>query len=125
MMVRKRKVSFKFIWVAVVVSLLCGFGMTSYAERTPRILLSGDSWTGFLLAFRSYKVVLEERTGLERWIEVGNRTAEMGARAWEMLERGDPYLNYLDVLTEELTNYQEDTINGICTANRPRSLGKP
>lgn len=97
---RKRAFLWKVLLVAVVVASLCGGAVPAFADPIPRILLAGDSWTGFLLAFRSFKNVLPEYPGLERWIEVGNRTAEMGARAFEMIAR-----NYQQVLTEELTKY--------------------
>jgi len=82
--------------------LLCA-PFPASAERTPRILLAGDSWTGFMLAFRSYRDVLDQREGLERWVEVGNRTAVMGVRAWEILENED--MDYFNVLANELTRF--------------------
>lgn len=92
---RKSKVAAGLGVLLVVVA----FSMSAVAEPIPRLLLAGDSWTGFLLAFRSFRSIFPEY-GLERWVEVGNRTAEMGGRVWEMLER-----NYLQILTEELTRY--------------------
>lgn len=77
--------------------------LPAQAQRTPRILLAGDSWTGFMLAFRSYREALDARPDLVRWIEVGNRTAVMGVRAWEILET--PELDYFNVVTNELTKY--------------------
>lgn len=85
--------------LAVVLVAVTGVVPAS-ADPTPRILLAGDSWTGFMLAFRSFREVLQEYEGLDRWIEVGNRTAEMGARVFEMLDR-----NFQQTLTEELTRY--------------------
>ena len=87
----------------LAILLTCGVMTPALAERTPRILLAGDSWTGFMLAFRSYRAALDDRSDLTRWIEVGNRTAVMGARAWEMLEL--PEMDYLNLLTNELTKY--------------------
>lgn len=86
----------RFLLAALLV-VLCS---TLAIAEVPRILLVGDSWTGFMLAFRSFKQVLPEYAGLERWVEVGNRTAVMGSRAFEW---HDPM--YLDTLTDELTRY--------------------
>ncbi len=49
----------------------------------PRILLVGDSYDAFLWGFRSFKTVLPEYPGLERYLEVGSRTAIMGVKAYE------------------------------------------
>ena len=54
-------------------------------ERIPRVMYIGDSWTGFLWAFRTLRDVLPEYNGLERWIEVGARTAVMGSKTFEWL----------------------------------------
>ena len=87
----------------LVVTLISSISAPAVADRIPRILLAGDSWTGFMLAFRSYRDALDDRADLTRWIEVGNRTAVMGVRAWEILEI--PELDYFNVLTNELTKY--------------------
>ena len=92
----------RFVRISVLllaVSLLAP-GALADAAPIPRILLVGDSWTGFLLAFRSFRSVMPEYAGLDRWVEVGNRTAVMGARAFEL---HDPA--YLATLTDELTRY--------------------
>ncbi len=47
----------------------------------PRILLVGDSYDAFLWGFRSFKTVLPEYPGLERYLEAGSRTAIMGVKA--------------------------------------------
>ena len=54
-------------------------------ERIPRVMYIGDSWTGFLWAFRTLRDVLPEYDGLGRWVEVGARTAVMGSKAFEWL----------------------------------------
>lgn len=100
MFTRQRSILFRTALIVAICVPLGLLGGYASAEPIPRLLLAGDSWTGFMLAFRSFREVLPEYAGLERWIEVGNRTAEMGARAFEMLER-----NYLDILEEELTRY--------------------
>jgi len=97
---KESRIGFRAKPLVLVLILLIGVVGPASADRIPRILLAGDSWTGFLLAFRTFKNVLPEYPGLERWLEVGNRTAEMGARVFEMIER-----NYQQVLTEELTKY--------------------
>jgi len=65
------------------------FGAAAQAERIPRILYVGDSWTGFMWGFRSMKTALElpeySADGLSRWIETGSSTAIMGAKAYEFL----------------------------------------
>ncbi len=91
------------ITCVLAVMLVCSAMLPAAAQKTPRILLAGDSWTGFMLAFRSYREALEDRPDLARWIEVGNRTAVMGVRAWEILEI--PELDYFNLLTNELTKY--------------------
>ncbi len=59
------------------------------ADRIPRILFVGDSWTGFMWGFRSLKAALDlpeyAADGLNRWIETGSSTAIMGAKAYEFL----------------------------------------
>ncbi len=59
------------------------------ADRIPRVLYVGDSWTGFMWGFRSMKAALEApeyaADGLDRWIETGSSTAIMGAKAYEFL----------------------------------------
>lgn len=101
-MPKRRKQLRTLLAVAMVAALFIGTaGIPASAEDvTPRILFVGDSWTGFMLAFKSFRTVFPEYEGLDRWVEVGNRTAEMGGRVWEMLER-----NYLQIVTEELTRY--------------------
>ena len=83
--------------LVLLVGVLCS---TMALAEIPRILLVGDSWTGFLLAFRSFKQVLPEYPGLDRWIEVGNRTAVMGSRGFELHDS-----LYLNTLTDELTRF--------------------
>lgn len=68
----------------------------------PRVILIGDSWTGFLWAFRTFQQVLPEYFPDENYIEIGSRTAVMGAKVSEFL---DPDRDLLEVITEELTNY--------------------
>jgi len=75
-------------------------GTSAEAEpKTPRILLVGDSWAGFMWGFHSFSAVLPDY-GLGQYEEKGLRTAIMGAKA-------DDYIstNRLQALTEELTAY--------------------
>ena len=75
----------------VLLAMLCG--AYAQAERIPRILYVGDSWTGFMWGFRSMKAALElpeyASDGLARWIETGSDTAIMGAKAYEFLRPGN------------------------------------
>lgn len=83
----------------------CLAGACGYADvpaKVPRMLLVGDSWTGFMWGFRSFKEAFEERPGLENYVEVGSRTAVMGARAFEFYP--DVY-NYIQAVQEELLRY--------------------
>jgi hypothetical protein len=70
--------------------------------KIPRMLLVGDSWTGFMWGWRSFKGVFEQTPGLEDYVEVGSRTAVMGARAYEFYPG---YYNYLQSIFEELDRY--------------------
>jgi len=100
-MFKERKKCYVRIGFVILALVMTGsFAVPVMADPIPRVLLAGDSWTGFLLAFKSFRTVFPEYPGLDRWVEVGNRTAEMGARVYEMLER-----NYQQVLTEELAKY--------------------
>lgn len=103
MIMKRSRITVGILTCVLVAVLLCGVMPRASAERTPRILLAGDSWTGFMLAFRSYRDALGARPDLDRWIEVGNRTAIMGVRVWEVLEL--PELDYFNLLTNELTKY--------------------
>lgn len=96
----RKRCYMRLLFVFLALAIAGGIASPVAAEPVPRILLAGDSWTGFLLAFKSFRTVFPEYPGLDRWVEVGNRTAEMGARVYEMLER-----NYQQVLTEELAKY--------------------
>ena len=69
-------------------------------ERVPRVLLVGDSWTGFVWAFRTFRDVFDTTPGLEDYIEVGARTAIMGEEAEAYAEP-----EKLAILTEELERY--------------------
>jgi lysophospholipase L1-like esterase len=60
-------------------------GSAKLSEEIPRIALIGDSWTGFLWAFRSFSDVLPDYPGCGNYVEVGAATAVMGAKAYEML----------------------------------------
>ncbi len=71
-------------------------------EEVPRVLLVGDSWTGFMWALRTFKGIFLETPGLENIREVGNRTAIMGARAYEFYP--DEY-NYNQNIVEDLQKY--------------------
>lgn len=103
-MIQKRgSITIVMLSCVLAVMLVCGAMLPATAQRIPRVLLAGDSWTGFMLAFRSYREALEDRPDLARWIEVGNRTAVMGVRAWEILEFAE--LDYFNVLINELTKY--------------------
>ncbi len=77
-------------------------GGAKLPDPTPRVLLAGDSWTGFLWAFRTFREILPDYPGLENYIERGSRTAVMGARVFEFLEPGSVML---DVIAEELEDY--------------------
>ncbi len=103
MITKQNSVRVRCLALVLVAALVCGAMYPASAEKIPRVLLAGDSWTGFLLAFRSYRDALEDRPGLERWVEVGNRTAIMGARVWELLEF--PEIDYLNLLTNELNRF--------------------
>ncbi len=72
-------------WIAVSVLLLaaiCG-GASAEITKVPRVMLVGDSWTGFMWAFRSFNHVIPEYSGLEQFTEIGASTAVMGARVCE------------------------------------------
>ena len=71
-------------------------------ERVPRVLLVGDSWTGFMQAFRSFEVLFggEEYPELVNYAQVGYKTAIMGVEAARYLE---PDLLYR--IDEELADY--------------------
>ncbi|HNY87190.1 MAG TPA: hypothetical protein PKN23_11865, partial [Candidatus Hydrogenedentes bacterium] len=76
--------------VALCVALaMAGIALAAPAaraeERIPRVMYIGDSWTGFLWAFRTLRDVLPEYDGLGRWVEVGARTAVMGSKPFEWL----------------------------------------
>lgn len=88
------------ISLLVAVVLIGCFSASALTDPVPRILFVGDSWTTFMLAFKSFRSVFAEDPELVRWVEVGNRTAEAGGRVWEMLERP-----YLSIVTEELMRY--------------------
>ncbi|MCK5861483.1 MAG: hypothetical protein KAH38_03295, partial [Candidatus Hydrogenedentes bacterium] len=103
MIMKRDRITVGALTCILVTVLLCGAMPQASADRTPRILLAGDSWTGFMLAFHSYSAALNARPDLTRWVEVGNRTAVMGARAWEILE--NPDMDYFNLLTNELTKY--------------------
>ena len=70
----------------VLLAMMCG---AAQADRIPRILYVGDSWTGFMWGFRSMKTALDldeyAADGFSRWIETGSSTAIMGAKAYEFL----------------------------------------
>lgn len=74
----------------------------SAQEEVPRILLVGDSWTGFMWAFRTFKEIFSETPGLEHIREIGSRTAIMGARAFEFYP--EEY-NYIQNVKDELEKY--------------------
>lgn len=90
----------KILLPALLALLL--FAGAAQAERIPRVLYVGDSWTGFLMAYRTLRDVLPEYEGLGRWIEVGNRTAVMGSKAFEWVTGSSPLK---DVAAEELQKY--------------------
>ncbi len=71
-------------------------------DEVPRLLLVGDSWTGFMWAFRTFKEIFNETPGLEYIREIGGRTAIMGARAFEFYP--EEY-NYIQNVKEELEKY--------------------
>ncbi len=71
-------------------------------EEVPRILLVGDSWTGFMWAFRTFKEIFTETPGLEHIREIGSKTAIMGARAFEFYP--EKY-NYIQNIKDELIKY--------------------
>ena len=99
---RKSKITILMVFI-LVSTLVSSISIPAAADRIPRILLAGDSWTAFMLAFRSYRDALDNHPELTRWIEVGNRTAVAGVCAWEILEYED--MDYFNVLTNELTKY--------------------
>ena len=90
----------RFVFLLMAAVLIGCFSASALVDPVPRILYVGDSWTTFMLAFKSFRTIFEEDPELVRWVEVGNRTAEAGGRVWEMLERP-----YLDIVTDELTRY--------------------
>ncbi len=93
-----RKLGRRLVMLAVVFAVLAGGALPAQAERIPRVMYIGDSWTGFLWAFRTLRDVLPEY-GLGRWVEVGARTAVMGSKAFEWLTPAR-----LGVVAEELAN---------------------
>ncbi len=71
-------------------------------EEIPRVLLVGDSWTGFMWAFRTFKEIFLETPGLENIREIGSHTAIMGARAFEFYP--EEY-NYIQNVIVDLNKY--------------------
>ena len=97
----KKSVSMGAAWALGVAALGLGPpGASAEADpKTPRILLVGDSWAGFMWGFHSFSAVLPDY-GLGQYEEKGLRTAIMGAKA-------DDYISpaRLQALTDELTAY--------------------
>lgn len=85
--------------LAVMIAVVC-FGSPAVADQVPRILLVGDSWTGFLWAFRSFETVLDEYPGLGQFTEMGGSTAIMGAKVCEYRQPEN-----LNRLVNELESY--------------------
>ncbi|HOL19926.1 MAG TPA: hypothetical protein PK813_06755 [Candidatus Hydrogenedens sp.] len=87
-----------FLSALILFSSLFAFAQ----EEVPRVLLVGDSWTGFMWAFRTFKEIFLETPGMEHLREIGSRTAIMGARAFEFYP--EEY-NYIQNVKEELEKY--------------------
>ncbi len=83
-------------------SFLFNSSIANAQNEVPRLLLVGDSWTGFMWAFRTFKEIFNETAGLEYIREIGGRTAIMGARAFEFYP--EEY-NYIQNVKEELEKY--------------------
>jgi len=65
----------------------------------PRILLVGDSWAGFPQALKSFDDALQDYPGLEDYVQLGYRTAIMGATTDDYLVTGLP------LIEQELLRY--------------------
>ena len=78
-------------------------------DDIPRVLLTGDSWSGFLQLFRCFEVNLEDYPGLEDWGQRGSLTTEFGVRANEFNTA-----QYLDAVTAELEAYPTIDIVLLC-----------
>ncbi|MCX8066007.1 MAG: hypothetical protein N3G21_12700 [Candidatus Hydrogenedentes bacterium] len=91
--------------ILITLFLIMIFSFSSIGEpidEVPRVLLVGDSWTGFMWAFRTFKEIFLETPGLEKIREIGSRTAIMGARAFEFYPES---YNYIQNIKEELEKY--------------------
>lgn len=98
----KHFISFLCFSLFLSYSLLFTHPIAEAQDEVPRLLLVGDSWTGFMWAFRTFKEIFNETPGLEYIREIGGRTAIMGARAFEFYP--EEY-NYIQNVKEELEKY--------------------
>lgn len=76
--------------LAAIFTLLYPCLTTAEEVAVPRVLLVGDSWPGFMQAFKSIDVALDGVPGYEDYVALGARTAIMGAKAW--MYAGPEYL---------------------------------
>lgn len=104
-MIKTKVKSDKFLLLLLILFSTIIEPFSTYAiEEVPRVLLVGDSWTGFMWAFRTFKEIFQETPGLENIREIGSKTAIMGARAFEFYPPPLGY-NYIQNVKDELQKY--------------------
>ena len=91
-------------------------------EAAPRLMLVGDSWCGFMWGLRTFKEIFATNLGPGRYVEMGNRGAIMGSRAFEFMP--DAY-NYLEGIVESLEAHPTVDVVVITLGGNDFMMGTP